>query len=492
MEERGKPLLVIAIAFVLLCVMSIFGWEELSGGFLKSFDMFGDVRPGGPNVPLQGLGQDYLDPDLAMLTDDTEYEYIDENLTSRNGFDEHDTPMSDDPARNSIDNRESHGPAAGTPTSQSAQVPERRNVSVTIKGRGLEDYSGGPNIQKLRQSLAETSRRLVRMAAIGDSYIEGDIFTEGIRTALQDKYGGKGIGYSPLYSEIPGFRRTVLHSCSDFELLDFRKGANSYCLLQGVASKAESGAAATFSGTKKTPHLDSWDRTRIILTAPTGGSVTLKTADASPRSFSFGASNDLQFIDLPGTTSKVSISGITPGVIFQGIYLDGNTGIALDNMSIRGYSGIRHDEINSNLTAQARGQIDYDIILLEFGINALSASQTNYNAYGNKMTKVVKHIKTLYPNAVIIICGIGDRGEKRGNAVHSMSTIPDMIAVQRKVARDTGSLFWDIQNAMGGEDAIVEWVENKDVNKDYIHLSNKGGKKLASLFIDALNYSLNE
>lgn len=70
--------------------------------------------------------------------------------------------------------------------------------------------------------------------------------------------------------------------------------------------------------------------------------------------------------------------------------------------------------------------------------------------------------------------GVGDRGERRNGQVHSMSTITNMIDAQREAAMRAGVLFWDTREAMGGEDAIVEWSGNGRANKDYIHLTHKG------------------
>ena len=53
--------------------------------------------------------------------------------------------------------------------------------------------------------------RPVRIAVLGDSFIEGDIFTSSIRRQLQSRYGGAGVGWLPLSSETAAFRRTVRH-----------------------------------------------------------------------------------------------------------------------------------------------------------------------------------------------------------------------------------------------------------------------------------------
>ena len=54
--------------------------------------------------------------------------------------------------------------------------------------------------------------RPVRIAYFGDSFIEADIMTGDLRTLLQQKFGGSGVGYVPIASTLSGYRPTVIHS----------------------------------------------------------------------------------------------------------------------------------------------------------------------------------------------------------------------------------------------------------------------------------------
>ena len=159
-------------------------------------------------------------------------------------------------------------------------------------------------------------------------------------------------------------------------------------------------------------------------------------------------------------------------------------------MSLRGYSGITHNKINADISRQAAEYVDYDLIIVEYGLNVLSGKNKNYDSYANYMVKVVNQIRNSHPNADILILGCGDRGIKRGSSVQSMSTAPYLIDAQRKVAQRSQSFFWDTREAMGGENAVVEWCNNKEINKDYIHLSFKGGERLANLLVNALNQNI--
>ncbi|MDE6391141.1 MAG: hypothetical protein K2L26_06990, partial [Duncaniella sp.] len=75
-------------------------------------------------------------------------------------------------------------------------------------------------------------------------------------------------------------------------------------------------------------------------------------------------------------------------------------------------------------------------------------------------------------------------------SVVSMATAPDMISAQRDAARRAHCLFWDTREAMGGDGAVVEWSRDGDINKDYIHMTHKGGARLARQLFKAISHDL--
>ena len=60
--------------------------------------------------------------------------------------------------------------------------------------------------------------RPVRIAVLGDSFIEGDIITADLREQLQNLCGGRGVGFVPFASPLAKFRGTVLHSFSNWDI----------------------------------------------------------------------------------------------------------------------------------------------------------------------------------------------------------------------------------------------------------------------------------
>ena len=77
----------------------------------------------------------------------------------------------------------------------------------------IEDYADVEGLHRemdrFYAALDESRTRPVRIAYFGDSYIEGDILTDKLRQLLQERYGGSGVGYVPMTSDSPGFRRSV-------------------------------------------------------------------------------------------------------------------------------------------------------------------------------------------------------------------------------------------------------------------------------------------
>ncbi len=459
--NNGSPLTIIVIALVALGVLSILPWGDVTGHKLKSFSLVSDLFPSSDKTYIT---HEEVDPALASL----EFE-----------------PAEDAAADTTMTQAGAETPLQEIPDDFTAPTDAEGNVLI-------EDY--GSNLPKLRATLAEASSRAVRIAVLGDSYIEGDIFTQDVRSMLQEQYGGRGVGYIAAYSAFPGFRQSVRQSGSGWTEKDMRKiGQDPVKPLQGVYHEGTPGAKATYKGASRIPHTAEWTRSRLMYIAPAAGHLSVKlSGDDTERSYDVTASQDVQTITVDAPTTEFSFTSDVPGLKVLGVWLETPRGIVLDCMSMRGNSGISHRELNPDISAQLRAEVPYDVIVLEFGINALTSTQTDYGYYTNAMVQAVNKVKASYPGATILIMGIGDRGQKQGTVVQSMATAPAMVKAQRDIARRTGSLFWDTRAAMGGEGAAVEWHKRGHVNADYIHLNHKGGHALAEIFVNSLKSSISE
>lgn len=447
------PLIVVG-ALAILVGISFLPLQRWSGGKIKDFNLFSDIL----NIALpeeSDMPGAYIDPCLA--------EAIAEDQDTR----QVDTVMAED-----------NKPLI-------AVQPVKSGEQVIV-----EDYTElGEGLKNLRSAI--NSGRLARIAVIGDSYIEGDIMTQDLREMLQKSYGGRGVGYINMHSEFPGFRRSVRQSGGDGwkEYAANSRHESKYMGLSQHYFKLNSATTATYKGSASLANVDNWNRSQFLFISPSDATVSIRTS-GDWIDYPVTGSETVQSITVDGNTSNFDVKVSSPSVVALGVWLTDSTGVNVDCMSSRGFSGVTLTKVNPELTARMSETIGYDLIILEFGINAMSAKQKNFDAYGKQMVKVINHVRQCYPHADILLMGIGDRGSKRGSEVHSMSSAKYMVDAQREAARNARCLFWDTREAMGGEDAIVAWVRNGLANTDYVHLNHKGGKELAKSLFNALQYNL--
>ncbi len=488
-KEPGYPLLILSMAIVILILVSFAPLSTKSNGLLKDFDLFADLSD--KQEEIESHTESYVDPDLLAI----DFENIEESFPQKEQtpnvkvLNEMTQPVVEE------SNDENEDSEIQEENNEEAQITEEYELTpeppAVKPGNGqIEDYTPWQvGLTNLRRALNQG--RLARIAVIGDSYIEGDIFTQDVREKLQEMYGGGGVGYVPASSKLTGFRTSVNQSCTGWKEFDFRTTGKQYPTLQGFYYSPSGNAVTTIKGSNRKPEAETWAKSRMLFIAPHDMTISVST-DSDQQIFDVTGSEDVQQILLEGTTSSFKVSASDPALIVLGMYVDGVSGVALDNMSIRGYSGIKHGNISKQLADQMRQYVDYDLIVIEYGTNALSSKQTDYSGYIKIMTHVIEHIRECYPMADILIMGIGDRGEKAGTSIRSMPVVQTMIDDQRSMARNLGVLFWDTRAAMGGENSVVDWAKTGHINKDYIHLSGKGGERLSRLFVESLNKALND
>lgn len=459
--KKGNPTLIILLAIAFVAILSFLPLSKWSGGRIKDFSLISDILKEINIIDHTNPEQEQIDPELLKAIED------DEDKTG------HQATASDSVLSLPIDT-----------IIHAAKAPREGDLVI------IEDYTAEQmGLRQLRNALGQG--RLARIAVVGDSYIEGDIFTQDLRELLQTQYGGEGVGYVSMHSDFPGFRRSVKQGGSGWKTFMANKKADPcYLNLSEQYSTPKGNATASYEGTKAFPHTGSWSRTRFMFISPENSIISVKTADSEWEERNITASDTVQCIEIAAATSRFELKSSSPKLIGLGVWLDGESGVSLDCMSSRGFSGITLTKINPTLCRELATEIDYDLIILEFGINAMSSTQKDYSIYSNRMVKVINHVRRCYPHADIIMMGVGDRGEKRGGTVKSMATAPAMINAQRDAARRAHCLFWDTREAMGGENAVVEWCNAGLINKDYIHMTHKGGARLADALYKAIRHSL--
>lgn len=460
--KKGSPFIVVFIAIAVLIILSLLPLERWSGGHLRDFSLFSDILHEVGISDSESSDKEDLDPELVAA--------MEAEARERNPLTASDSTLSQ---------------AIDTIISP----PRAARVGDMVV---IEDYTTD-SVGMIHFADALRSGGLARMAVVGDSWIEGDIFTQDLRELMQAQYGGSGVGYMSMHSDFPGFRRSVKQGGKGWKVfMGNKKCRHEWLGLSEQYAIPETGmtATATYAGTDMFPHTSSWQTSRFLFISPSESVISVKTDDGQWEERNIQGADSVQCIEVQAPARSFEVKTSSPDIVGLGVWLDGTSGVSLDCMSSRGFSGITLTGISTGLCRGMARFVDYRLIVLEFGINAMSASQKDYSVYSSRMVAVINHVRKCYPRADILVMGVGDRGEKRGGQVTSMATAPAMIAAQRDAARRAHCLFWDTREAMGGEGAVNDWSSKGHINKDYIHMTHSGGARLAKELFNAIRQSL--
>ena len=358
---------------------------------------------------------------------------------------------------------------------------------VKIEDFSLEGEALSPFFNSLRN---EKELRSIRIGVLGDSFIEGDIFTSDLRALLQNKYGGSGVGFVPLSSRVSKFRKTLSHTHTGWKTYSqvyYKKADCSLFPLSGVYFKPVDDAFTSMKFNK----IDKVKNVTILLknTQPTALSTSLNGGEIT--SHNLLPSDSIQFIDLHNDEIKsVSLSvNQADGFTGFGLFAGSNKGVYVDNFSVRGSSGSVLTTIDTQLSHQLSERFPYDLLIVQFGLNVVTQDGERYPNYTRLMTSAINHLKKCYPSVPILVMSVGDKGEKQADGtVATHAGILPLIKAQRNAAQKTGSLFWSTFDAMGGQNSMSSFVSHNPpmAAKDFTHINYLGGKKIANEFYKSL------
>ena len=362
----------------------------------------------------------------------------------------------------------------------------------------IDDYSTGRSgMIPLYEALHNRNNlgRPVRIAMLGDSYIEGDILSADLRQLLQEHFGGSGVGLVPMMSDIAGFRRSVRHYFDGWNTHTAAtpSGYNpSQSIISGGYFTCNSNAYTDLRGQRKYyARLDTCSQSSVYFVSPVDNTITVSINGGERQTFEVSGSNEMQRITGDGKIGRVryDVARGGNGVEFFGATMDAASGVVVDNFSLRGCSGTHIAQLQDKMLSEFDRLRHYDLVILMYGLNVANDQQTNYSKYGKQMQESVAHIKRCMPNTGILIVGVGDREQRVDGEMRTMRGIRELMAEQQRVASEQEVAFWNLYVAMGGSGSISKMVNGKPrkANLDYTHINFLGGRDLAELLFDAID-----
>jgi hypothetical protein len=351
-------------------------------------------------------------------------------------------------------------------------------------------------LQALKAS--EEHKHKTRIAYFGDSMIEGDLITQDLRSYMQDRFGGNGVGFVPVTSIVSGFRTSIKHSFSGWTTYNLlgqvppklSLGISGYGFspdtVEMIDTTSSSNTWVKYNAINKS-HLNKFYEMKLLY----GKSDGKNNVIINGRKYRLTGTENVNQLFLDACKDSSCINAqfqCTSPIDIFGFSFESSYGVFVDNFSFRGNSGLPISKVSKEIYAGTHQCLKYDLIILGYGVNALSPNMTSFAWYEHGMNNVIKHIKESFPNTSILLISVGDKSYKKDGVFQTDPSVLLMVEAQKRLAKKNQLAFWNLYEAMGGNGSMVKWVEGDTAyaNKDYTHFNFRGAHRIGKMLYDQL------
>jgi len=361
------------------------------------------------------------------------------------------------------------------------------------------------------QKLDNAKGKRVRIMHYGDSQIEGDRITGYLRNRFQRHFGGSGPGFMPA---LPGHAESasIIHKASHNwikhsvyykkdTILPHRKfgvlgSFARFTSYQADSSNSNSTVQKAWIEFNKSgmaySSVRNFTECRVfyghvnnpfIVKGYINDSLTwFEEVDTVQNTKSF----KWQFTS-PPSRFRIEFEGTKSPDVYA-ISLDSPKGVSVDNLPFRGSSGTEFTRLDFSQIKQMSRHINSGLIILEFGVNIVPHMVRNYNYYERALTRQLKYLKYIFPHTPILVTSVSDMSMRKGNYYVTYPNIGKIKTAQRNAAKNANCIYWDLQQAMGGDNSMPSWVFAQPTlaSKDFIHFNRRGGHIIAQMLFNAI------
>ena len=380
------------------------------------------------------------------------------------------------------------GPPARRPARPAAAVRKAPVEGAVLEGAAsLEAY-----FSALRGSLEPgEARRPVRVAWFGDSHTAAGFWPGRLRALLQERLGDAGPGVVLPARPWRGYPRPDLE-------LEFgrRWPAESLRSPESSGRVGLAGAALEIPAEERLVLRGSFARVRLHLLGPEGLEPILAGPEEAPaplplkevlhRPLAEGTALRILETTGPGPFSTLGI-GLPEGLRLLGADLgSGRSGAIVDELGLNGAELLDLERWDPVLRAALLRDLRPDLLVLAFGTNDLGRRDLDGAAYQARAARMLRTLKE-ESGAPVLLVGPLDRMGRRRRGQNLKLGAKTIIAAMRGACTEAGCAFWDARAAMGGEGAIQRWRRQRLAQRDLVHLTAGGYRRLADLLATALD-----
>jgi lysophospholipase L1-like esterase len=346
--------------------------------------------------------------------------------------------------------------------------------------------------------LEHSKTGIVTILHYGDSPTTADLITGDVRAQLQERFGDAGRGYTLIAKPWAWYgHRGVEISDHGWKWRTgvglMRQGIYG---LGGAAFEGQPGACSKFRLTESQQTAADVE----YLAKPGGGSFEVDAEDdqkidqklAEQSTASDAETVGFLHVDLPAGTKVVTLRPSSGSVTLFGVdFKRGANGLLYDSLGLNGATvTVLGRVLDPDLWKQELALVPPTLIIVNYGSNESSFGKFVHTQYANELRLAIQRTRQVAPGVPILIMSPMDRGERSGlDDIETMSTIPEIVAIQRQVADETHCAFFDTFDAMGASGTMARWytASPRLVTADLLHPTPQGATIVAGLFIAQLD-----
>lgn len=338
----------------------------------------------------------------------------------------------------------------------------------------------------------------IHILYFGDSQIEGDRITSTLRKNLQTQWGGSGPGLIPADEYYNTKHQLIINLSDDWEIKTFQDEGftNQSITFRNSIITGKAGSSWIRIGRIKSLNPQP-DYTQVIVYYTTKDTCYFHATESgrSVYNTTFSPTQEVKNIKLSFSETPENLKlNFTPNdsLTILGLSLESPEGIMTDNVSLRGETYPDFTNSNQLNLKEMLANINPGLFIFHYGVNLVPYTSENYNNYRNQFSKQILFIKKEFPDVPVLIIGVSDMAKITDGNISSYSNIEQIKAIQEQIADETHSVFWDLEDFMGGSGSIIKWVNTNTplATRDYVHFTEEGaelvGDELARRLINEL------
>lgn len=336
-----------------------------------------------------------------------------------------------------------------------------------------------PFFERLHR-LEQGAKDPVHILHYGDSHTAADEWTGTLRNLFQSRFGDGGQGFSLAGRPFRTYRRLgqrhwMSRGWDALGLLD-RDGDGIYGLGGAAIATSRARESVVLDGEAKQAEL--W-----YLRQPGGGSLQILDEGRPIETVSTDGPLGPDYVVFSPSSSHIEVETVdrAPVRLFGWVALNG-AGVTYETLGINGAQASIFSRWDEEVWSKHLARRDPALVVLAYGTNEASNRDWTFESYREAFSAVLEKIRRAAPAASILVIGPPDRLMRvRGKGWTPFARMNEIVEAQRTAARDNRCAFWDLRERMGGERAMLRWVQAGFAQRDHVHFTGEGYRLIGNV-----------